>query len=239
MTMCSTDPDHLPIVGDELDILAEMVELSHQSIIELGCGSARLSRGLLDRYLGCRVTGLEVDAIQHAKNLSRPQERLEFVAAGAQSIPFGSKSFDLPLMLKSLHHVPINLMDQSLNEVARVLRPRGFLYVSEPIYGGALNEIVRLYNDEGVVRPAAQAALNRAIEKKTNWEQIEERRFAQVVHFASFDEFLTRMLYPSFVDHKIDEEIIRRVRKAFEPHLSASGASFVRPMHVRLVQRVA
>ena len=52
MTMCSTDPDHLPIVGDELDILAEMVELSHQSIIELGCGSARLSRGLLHRYLG-------------------------------------------------------------------------------------------------------------------------------------------------------------------------------------------
>ena len=102
-----------------------------------------------------------------------------------------------------------------------------------------MNEIVRLYNDEGVVRPAAQAALNRAIEKKTNWEQIEERRFAQAVHFASFDEFLTRMLYPNFVDHKIDEEIIRRVRKAFKPHLSASGASFVRPMHVRLVQRVA
>lgn len=239
MTTCSTDPDHLPIVGDELDVLAEMVELSNQSIIELGCGSARLSRGLLQRYPGCSVTGLEVDAIQHAKNLSRPQERLEFVAAGAQSIPFESKSFDLALMLKSLHHVPIDMMDQGLNDVARVLRPRGFLYVSEPIYGGSLNEIVRLYNDEGVVRLAAQAALNRAIEKKTNWEQIDERRFSQAVHFASFDEFVTRMLYPSFTDHEIDEEIIQRVRKAFEPHLRASGATFVRPMHVRLVQRTA
>ena len=50
-----------------------------------------------------------------------------------------------------------------LAEVARVVKPGGWFYVSEPIYGGALNQIVRLYNDEGTVRAAAQAALDRAL----------------------------------------------------------------------------
>ncbi len=75
----------------------------------------------------------------------------------------GAGEFDLALMHKSLHHVPLTAMDQALAEVARVLRPGGYLYVSEPVYAGPLNEIVRLYNDEGVVRAAAQAALDRAL----------------------------------------------------------------------------
>lgn len=215
-----------------------MVDLKNQAIIELGCGNARLSRSLLLQYPNCKVTGLEVDAIQHAKNLFQPQNGIDFVEAGAQSVPFPYSSFDLALMLKSLHHVPIPLMDQALHEVARVLRPGSFFYVSEPIYAGALNEIVRLYNDEGVVRPAAQNALDRALAKHLDWAQVEELRFAQPVHYSSFDEFAKRMLFPSFADHKIDAEMFLRVQEAFAPHLTIEGASFVRPMHVRLLRKV-
>lgn len=53
----------------------------------------------------------------------------------------------------------------------------------------------------------------------------DERRFTQ------------RMLYPSFADHQITPDIESRVRRAFEQHLGADGASFVRPMHVRLLRR--
>ena len=242
MTPLSFDPDQLPLVGDELDVLAHMLTaqgqpLQTQAIIELGCGNARLSRGLLERYPSCTVTGLEVDAVQHAKNLARPQAGLTFVAAGAQAVPFGDASFDLALMLKSLHHVPLDLLDLALCEVRRVLHPGSLFYVSEPIYGGALNDIVRLYNDEGVVRPAAQAALDRALDR-ASWQQVAEYRFAQPVHYASFDAFAQRMLYPSFADHGIDAAITARVRAAFEPHCTAQGASFVRPMHVRLLRRI-
>ena len=240
----SFDPDELPLVGDELDVLAQMLAeqgqpLQAQAIIELGCGNARLSCTLVQRYAQCTVTGLEVDAVQHAKNLARAQAGVTFVSAGAQDVPFGDATFDLALMLKSLHHVPLDLMDQGLREVARVLRVGGLFYVSEPIYGGALNEIVRLYNDEGLVRSAAQAALDRALAQGTHWAQVAEYRFAQPVHYASFDEFAKRMLYPTFADHGIDEVITQRVREAFEPHCTAQGASFVRPMHVRLLKRLA
>ena len=206
------------LIRNELQILSDLVPLEGQRIIELGCGNARLARQLLQAYPTSQVTGLEVDARQHAKNLADPQEHLSFVAAGAQAVPFPDASFDLALMLKSLHHVPMPLLDQALSEVARVLRPGGHLYVSEPVYDGPLNEIVRLFNDEGVVRAAAQAAVDRALAQGP-WQQVAERRFDMPVHYADFNEFEQRMMRPTFADHRIDDAIhVRLLRRMDESH---------------------
>ena len=227
---------NLPLVDDELDLLASLVPLAGQRIIELGCGDARLARALLARHPDSRVTALEVDARQHARNLADPQPGLSFVAAGAQAIPAADARFDLALMLKSLHHVPGPLMATALAEAARVLRPGGHLYVSEPVYAGPFNEVVRLFNDEGVVRAAAQRALDEAL-GGGDWEAVDERRFDMPVHFRDFDDFDQRMMRPSFADHAIDDAKRAAVRAAFEPHCGADGAHFRRPMHVRLLRR--
>ncbi len=231
-------PDQLPLLDDELDVLAAWVALDQVRVVEAGCGNARLLRDMLKRHPMATGVGLEVDGVQHARNLAAPQARLCFIEAGAQSIPLPDADADLALMLKSLHHVPLDQMDTALNELARVVRPGGWLYVSEPIYGGALNEIVRLYNDEGRVRREAQAAVNRAVADGRLWRAAAERRFAQPVHYRDFDDFAQRMLYPSFADHGITDDLRERVRQAYQPHQTADGARFVRPMHVRLLQRV-
>lgn len=237
MGLDATDPDRLPLGRDELDLLADWVPLDGRHLIELGCGPARLARGLLARHPGSRLVGLEVDAVQHAKNLAQPQDRLAFVAGGAEAIPFPDAHFDGALMLKSLHHVPLDGMDRALDEVARVVRPGGWFYVSEPIYGGALNDIVRLYNDEQTVRRAAQDALDRALAQGVHWEAGAERRFAQPAHFRDWPEFERRMLHPSFADHGITPALTEQVRAAFLPHMTADGAHFVRSMHARLLRR--
>jgi SAM-dependent methyltransferase len=226
-----------PLIDDELDVLAEMVPLAEQRIVELGCGAAHLSRALLARNADSRVTGLEVDERQHAKNLAAPQTGLEFIAAGAQAIPFPDASFDLALMLKSLHHVPLTLLAQALGEVARVLRPGGHLYVSEPVYGGAFNEVIRVFNDEGVVRAAAQAALDVAL-RTGAWTQVAERHFEMPVRFRDFVDFEQRMMRPTFADHRIDDDKLAAARAVFEPHVGPDGARFTRPMHVRLLRRL-
>ena len=221
---------------DELIVLNRLVLLAAQDIIELGCGAARLARELLVRYPATRVTGLEVDAIQHARNLAAPAERLRFIAAGAQAIPLPDAQFDLALMLKSLHHVPQLIMDQALAEVHRVLRPGGHLYVSEPVFAGALNEITRLFNDEQAVRAAAQAALDRALATGA-WAQVAERRFDMPAHFADFAAFERRMLDVTFAERHLAGELRERVRARFEPHMGPGGAHFQRPMHVRLLRQ--
>ncbi|WP_328589881.1 globin domain-containing protein [Derxia lacustris] len=229
-------PPPPPLVENELDVIDELARPGVASIIELGCGAARVARELLDRHAGAHVTALEVDAVQHARNLAEPRKRLQFIAAGAQAIPCADASFDLALMLKSLHHVPVPLMGTALAEVARVVKPGGQLYVSEPMYEGPFNDIVKLYNDEGEVRAAAQAALDAALESGA-WTELIAGRFDAPRVFASFAEFEARMMRPSFADHQIDAAKLAEVRAAFEPHLGPDGARFRQPMIVRLLLR--
>lgn len=231
------DIPSLPLVTDESRVLEELVPLAGRRIIELGCGDAKVSRDALLRHPDCRITALEVDAVQHAKNLAKPQQGITFVAAGAEAVPCPDAAFDLALMLKSLHHVPMPMMATALSEVARVLRPGGLFYVAEPVYQGELNEIMKLFNDEGMVRAAAQAALDTALTMTGQWEAVTERHYAVPVSYQSFDEFEQRMMRPSYADHKLDDAKIARVRAAFMPHCTADGAKFLRPMHVRLLRR--
>ncbi|MBK6472469.1 MAG: class I SAM-dependent methyltransferase [Betaproteobacteria bacterium] len=226
------------LIQDELELLAELVPLAGRDIIELGCGNAALARALLARHPDTHVTGLEVDARQHAKNLAAPQAGLQFVAAGAQAIPFSERSFDLVLMLKSLHHVPLPLMAQALGEAARVLRPGGHLYVSEPVYAGPLNDVMRLFHDEGKVRAAAQAAVDSTL-RTDLWDAETEHHFVMPVQFRDFADFEQRMMRTTFSDHAIDDALLARVQAAFAPHASPGGARFERPMHVRLLRRAA
>lgn len=225
------------LVTDELELLQSLVDLpQHSRIIELGCGAAHLSRKLLQRFSACDVTGLEVDERQMAKNRLQPQERLHFVQAGAQAIPFGDDAFDLALMLKSLHHVPLDLLDQALAEVHRVLRPQGLLYVSEPVFAGALNEVMRLFHDEEIVRAAALRAVQAAVASGA-WEQIDEVFFETPVHYRDFAEFEQRMIGVTFVNHRLDAATLAAVRERFEPHMTADGAHFVRPMRINLLRK--
>ncbi|MFT3666974.1 class I SAM-dependent methyltransferase [Piscinibacter sp.] len=225
-----------PVITNELALLETLVPLAGARLIEAGCGAAHLARELVGRHEGAEVVGIEVDDRQLAKNRANPVDRLRFERAGAESIPFADASFDGALMLKSLHHVPMPLMDQALSELARVLRPGGWLYVSEPVYAGELNELIRLFNDEGVVRAAAQAALDRAIASGL-WAAAAEHRFETPVGFASFEEFEQRMMRPTFADHGIDAAMLERVRARYLPHQGPDGARFSRPMHVRLLRR--
>jgi ubiquinone/menaquinone biosynthesis C-methylase UbiE len=227
-----------PLVENELDVLQALVPLAGAQLLEAGCGAAQLARELLGRYPTAELVGTEVDERQLAKNLQSPAERLRFERAGAQSLPFADRSFDGVLMLKSLHHVPMALMDTALAEVARVLRPGGWLYVSEPVFAGELNELVRLFNDEEIVRAAAQAALDRAV-ASGRWMAAAEQRFEVPVRFASFDQFEQRMMRPTYAEHAIDDALLQRVRQRYAPHEGPAGAYFQRPMHVRLLRKAA
>jgi hypothetical protein len=104
------------------------------------------------------------------------------------------------------------------------------------VYAGPFNDVIRLFNDEGVVRTQAQAALDEAI-RAGGWTQAAERRFQTSVRFRDFADFEQRLMRPTFADHHLDEGKIAQVRAAFEPHQRPEGAHFVRPMHVRLLRR--
>ena len=238
-TVPNQDAGFGPLVPDELSLMAECLDLSHCAVLELGCGKARQARQLLQRFPQARVIGIEPNATLVAGHAQRPQAGLLVLQGRAETVPCADASFDMVWMLKSLHHIAD--MAQALAQAARVLRPGGWLYVSEPVYAGQLNEIVRLYNDEGPVRAAAQQALD-ACTTGGHWNEHREWRFVQAVHFANAQDFESRMMQDALrklPDAAARERLRHQAESAYAPHQQAAGADFVRPMHARALRRAA
>src|SRR5450631_4133476 len=210
------------VVEDELQVVQSFVRCQDLEVIELGCGKAVMARRLVALGSGCRVAALEVDERQHAENLEQSAPGITFVRAGAQAIPFEANRFDLAWMLKSLHHVALPSMDAALDEIGRVLKPEGVLYVSEPVFAGDLNDVIRLFHDEQAVRRAAYSALERAVDGG-RWDSMREVTFEVPVAFRDFEDFEQRIIQVTFADHRLNDPMRRQVRLAFERHLGTGG----------------
>ncbi len=217
--------------------MEQTLSLANSRVLELGCGRAWMTRQLAEKFSPKLIIATEVDQIQHEKNLlidDLPQ--VTFVYGSAANIEQPDASIDVVIMLKSLHHVPMELMDQAMTEIARVLKPGGMAYISEPIYEGDLNEILSLFNDEKEVREAAFGAVARAVDKGVlNLER--QIFFNSPGHYRDFEHFEQRMLNVTHTDHKIDEALYQRIKQAFMQHMTADGAHFLKPSRVDLLRR--
>jgi SAM-dependent methyltransferase len=221
---------------DELDLLAELLRPHGLRVIELGCGAAWMTRQLSGRLGAAAVTALEVDRIQHQKNLALDLPGVTFRYGGAQSIPEPDGAFEAAVMLKSLHHVPVGLMDQALAEIHRVLVPWGRFYCSEPVYWGPFNDLMRLIEDEQVVREAAFAALQRAIERGL-FDLEHEVFFESEGVYHDWETFEARFIDVTHSERNIDAARRAGIRAAFEAHLTAEGARFLKPHRIDLLRR--
>ena len=225
--------------AEELEIMAEVLPLRDRRVLELGCGRAWMTRRMSERFQPREIIATEVDRIQHEKNLQLDDlPNVRFVYGGAEAIDLEDASVDVVLMLKSLHHVPRERMDDALREIARVLRPGGLAYISEPVYHGPFNDIMRLFHDEKEVRELAFAALQRAVADGT-FELVDEIFFNAPGQFRDFDEFDRRMLQVTHTEHRIDPELYQRIRAAFERHMTDDGAHFLKPSRVDLLRKPA
>lgn len=105
-------------------------------VADIGCGAA--GKSLYYASLGAKkVLGVEIlskykdeaDALASKLGLS---DKFEFVAADAAHLPFESGSIDTIIMNDSMEHV--DMPEEVLAEILRVLSPGGKLFVNFPPY---------------------------------------------------------------------------------------------------------
>jgi len=221
----------------EPEIYNRLLTLDGKHILELGCGKAEKTRAIATSGAGRRVTALEVDEIAHRNNLQANKlPNVEFMLAGAQNIPLEDVSVDVVMMFKSLHHVPMASMDKAMREIARVLKPAGLAYISEPVYAGNFNEILSIFNDEKEVREAAFEAVRKAVDGGL-FHLAEEIFFNSPRHFTDFAEFENNTINVTHSEYSVDARMHERVRKMFEKHLGDDGVTFLTPVRVDLLQK--
>lgn len=230
------DPTQTLLVN-EVALMLEQLPFDGAQVLELGCGKAEKTRTLAETGRVARILALEVDNVQHERNLQITDlPNVLFRHGGAEAIPAGDNSIDIVLMFKSLHHVPTALMDQALNEIARVLKPGGYAWISEPVYAGDLNEVFKLFHDEKVVREAAFAAVRQAVD---DGRLLLEREmfFNTRSFFENFEQFDQRMIRVTHSDHRLSPDLYRQVRERFDSFLTPQGATFLNPQRVDLLRK--
>ena len=221
----------------ESEIYNELLSLDARHILELGCGSAEITRNIATSGANRKLTALEVDEIAHEKNLQITDlANVTFGLAGAQEIPLQDESVDVVFMFKSLHHVPLELMAASMHEIKRVLKTGGLVYISEPVFAGDFNEILRLFHDEKKVRQAAFYTIKKAVDDGL-FELVKETFFNSPMKFESFAEFENNTIKATHSNHTLDEKLYNLVKQRFEQHIGDDGAHFLMPMRVDLLQK--
>ena len=221
----------------ESEIYNRLLELDGKHILELGCGCAEITRDIATTGAGRKITALEVDEIAHEKNLQITDlPNVTFVLSGAQAIPLEDESVDVAFMFKSLHHVPLDLMEPSMREIRRVLKPGGLAYISEPVFAGDFNEILRLFHDEQQVREAAFSIIKKVVDEGL-FNLVEETFFNSPMKFENFTDFENKVLKVTHTNHALDGDLYSLVKQRFEEHEDVHGAHFLMPVRVDLLQR--
>jgi ubiquinone/menaquinone biosynthesis C-methylase UbiE len=225
------------VLCNEMKLLLDELPFAGACVLELGCGRADKTRILAESGRPAQIVALEVDTIQHARNLEIADlPTVRFAHGGAEAIPAVDASFDIVLMFKSLHHVPVAAMAAALAEIFRVLKPGGLAWISEPVFAGNLNEVFRLFHDEQLVREAAFAAVRQAVEQGSL--KLEKQLFFNTrSSFENFSQFDTRMIQVTHSDHRLSPELYRQVQEKFESFAGPDGYTFHNPQRVDLLRK--
>jgi len=132
--------------------------------------------------------------------------------------------------------VPVASMPAAMAEIARVLRPGGHAYISEPLFRGSFNDCLRLFHDERRVRREAFGAITSAVSSGL-MASVSQTFFLSPLQFSGFAEFEQLVIRATYSDHVLSEEVLAEVRDKFSTCEGEHGAQFEQPIRVDLLQK--
>jgi len=172
--------------------------LAGKEVLEVGCGTGRITRDLASHAL--RVVAVDPDEAALAKaRAAVPAANVRFLPMPDGILDFPPATFDVVIYTLSLHHVPVDRMNESLRAAAGLLREGGVIVVVEPGAGGSFTEAKeRLGAGSGDERAAQEAAI-RAMNGLPGWAVGETAHFRVQFLFADEDDFIATKL-PGFAE---------------------------------------
>lgn len=216
------------------DVIVETLALEGKRVIDVGCGDGHLARHM--STFGARVLGVECSPRQLKKAHAAPlAPGIEIVEGVGQALPAPSGEADHVVFFNSLHHIPAAFMAKALEEAARVLKPGGTVYVSEPVAEGLFFQTCRPVDDETEVRALAY----HAVQNTTALKPVREFRYVHTVVMKTFGAFRERMISANAEREAHFDAMAGQLRALFEANATRTGDGwcFDQPMRVNLLAK--
>lgn len=197
-----------------IGVIQSFVDLAGCRLADIGCGNLGFTEQIAE--LAASVLAIDPDPVQAEKNRnSKHATNIEFVESNAQSLPAGDDSIDGVFFAYSLHHVDSATYPKVFEQILRVLKPGGFLYVIEPI-DCPLNQVMKLFHDEEIERAAAQDFL---MSISTHFEDTQIAEYHGYTQYDSFEHFATNFSSKSFNSCYSEADVRNsKVEAAFHRH---------------------
>lgn len=133
-TADGTPADYVAAMEQMNVVLLEAAKVSDgQKLLDAGCGFGGTIEQINGTYSNMDLTGLNIDARQlaaaEAQTVPANGNTIGWVEADACQLPFEDNSFDRVLAVECIFHFPSR--EKFLSEAARVLKPGGYLAVSD------------------------------------------------------------------------------------------------------------
>lgn len=115
-----------PTMPEEvMGYLFEFIQESNPKILDVGCGTGIVSRQMVQ--YGAVVSGTDVDPEMIEVAQAKNTEKIEYIAAPTEKLPFEDKSFDAVTAFSSFHWFANK---EASMEMLRVLRPDGLVFIA-------------------------------------------------------------------------------------------------------------
>ena len=125
------DTDWNPLIKlEERSLLNSIGNIRNKTVLDAGCGTGRVVLKILKK--GAKVYGIDIsnEMLEIAKRkTTKYKDKREFKLASVYDIPYGKNEFDLVVCNLVTSH--LKNLNKALSEMARVLKPRGFLIISD------------------------------------------------------------------------------------------------------------
>ena len=129
-----TRADYVAAMEQMNVVLMEAANIGNgQRLLDVGCGFGGTIAQINAGYSDMDLTGLNIDprqlAVAEAETTATNGNQITWVEADACQLPFEDNSFDRILAVECIFHFPSR--ERFLAEAARVLKPGGYLAVSD------------------------------------------------------------------------------------------------------------
>ncbi len=187
-------------------------------LLDLGCGE-----GATLHHLGAPAGAVGVDLFEAKLAFARQQlPACRFVAASVEDLPFADGSFDHVIVRDVIHHV--DDPGPMLNEILRVLDPRGRLDILEPCGANPLIALHALTNpaERGELRSSLRY-LRGLLRSRFRVESV-HRRQALPVHRVVYHPGFG---WPALAEHRFGRAVVGTLERIAEQVMPRPAYAYV------------